>query len=67
MNKWVHYALQAVAVVVQVGNGALHVVPDKYKPLVGAVVGLAQVVLHTYATNHNPDGTPATVAYQPKS
>ena len=66
MNKWVHYLLQAIGVVAQIGNVATNYVPPKYQPIVAAVVGLAQAILHVYATNHNPDGTAATLPYVTK-
>jgi len=46
-----HLAAQILGWIIQVGNVATNTVPNKYKAVVAAVVGLAQAALHVYATN----------------
>ena len=55
MSTLVHALLHALALVASVSTVALDVVPAKYRPLVVAVVSLAQAVLAL--VNH---GTPPT-------
>ena len=57
---------QILAVLLQILNLVLPVVPPKYKPYVLTVIGIVQVILHNAAGNVNPDGTPATTVYVPK-
>ncbi len=56
--------LQALAVLAQVLNLLLPVVTGKGKAIVATAIGITQVILHNYAGNTNPDGTP--VAATPK-
>ena len=55
--------LQILAVVVQILNLALPVVPNGGKLYVTTLVGIIQVVLHNWASSVNPDGTPASEPY----
>ena len=66
MTKWFTIIFQALAGVVQLGNYALDIVPEKYKWIVVLVVGVAQVFQAQKAHFTNPDGTPATQPFVPK-
>jgi hypothetical protein len=57
---------QGLALVVQYGNQASGLVPQKYESVVALVVGLAQAAVAWKAHTSNPDGTPAAVAYVKK-
>lgn len=46
-----HTLAQIAAGVVQIANVATSVIPDKYKPVVATIVGIAQWYLHVYANN----------------
>jgi len=50
MSKYTHIALQALAMLVQVGNLTTSVVPPKYQGLVTALLSVGQAVLAIY--NH---------------
>ena len=45
MNKYTHGIIQVLGLIVQYGNAATSVVPDKYKPLVAAGIGLIQTIV----------------------
>jgi len=55
---------QTAATVVQVGNQALDIVPEKYKAPVALVVGLAQAVVAWNAHYKNPNGESAKLPYE---
>jgi hypothetical protein len=65
VTKSVNLLFQALAVLVQYGNQASGIVPQKYQTFVMLAVGLAQAAVSWHAHSLNPDGTPATVAYVP--
>lgn len=55
--------IQVLLGLVQMGNLATDIVPDKWKPVVLGVVALAQILQAKLAHKFNPDGTPASVSY----
>lgn len=67
MKLSTHLIWQALMLVAQYGNQAASFVPGKYKPLVAIAIGAIQGILAWKAHYSNPDGTPASVAYLPKS
>jgi hypothetical protein len=52
---------QVVTLLAAAGNEYGSVVPDRYKPAVTAIAGIAVILLHWHAGVHDPDGTPAHV------
>jgi len=64
MTFTVHIVFQAIAMVIQLGNFAVGVVPEKYKWIVTGVVGMAQAGMAFKAHWVNPDGTPAEAAHK---
>jgi hypothetical protein len=57
---------QAAAMIVQYGNQATSIIPEKYQPAVALAVGLAQGLVAWHAHYVNPDGTPASKPYIPQ-
>lgn len=49
-----HTVAQIVAVLLQFGDVATHIVPAQYKPLVAAIIGLIQYYLHQQAYKSLP-------------
>lgn len=45
LSKFGHWIFQGIATVAQVGNAYLDLVPTKYKPLVGGIIGVAQGIV----------------------
>ena len=66
MTNKVHLSIQTVAMILQILNALLGVVPDKYKPIVAGMIAAIQLIAGRIAHNSNPDGTPASVAYVAK-
>jgi hypothetical protein len=66
MPRWLHLLLQALLMIAQVLPHVWHFLEDNGAKTAwaGLVSGL-QVWLANIAHGSNPDGTPATVAYQP--
>ena len=54
---------QVIGVILQIGNWATGIVPEKYRWIVGLVVALAQAVQGYKAHFVNPDGSPAALPY----
>ncbi len=57
---------QAAAMLVQYGNQATNIMPEKYQPAIALIVGLAQGLVAWRAHYVNPDGSAAATAYTPK-
>lgn len=58
---------QIVLCVLQILNLVEPLASGKVKVIVATGISIIQVVVHNFAGNVNPDGTPASVAYDPKS
>jgi len=58
MNVVTHAVLQVIMFVLQYGNLASNIVPDKYKPIAAAVISLAQGSLALFNHYYTPAGTP---------
>ena len=56
---------QILACIVQVLNILAPITGEKTKLAISAVVGCIQIVLHDFAGQVNPDGTPASEPYLP--
>lgn len=63
-TKIVNYVFHITALIIQIGNYALDVVPPKWKPVITGVVSIAQIIAARKALLVNPDGTPATEPYK---
>ena len=57
---------QGCALIMQYGNQATDIVPQKYQGAVMLAVGLAQALVAWRAHYFNPDGTPASKPYIPQ-
>lgn len=57
--------IQTLIGILALGNQAVSVVPDKWKPVVTGVLALAAIVQARLAHNWNPDGSSAKTAYIP--
>lgn len=66
MKQSTHLVLQALALIAQFANLDLSAYGHGAQAGVGLAVALAQAGLAWYAHNYNPDGTPATAAYEKK-
>ncbi len=66
MSKLFTIIFQVLAGIIQLGNYATDFLPEKYKWIVGLVVGVAQVFQAYKAHFFNPDGTPAAQPFVPK-
>lgn len=66
MKRSTHIFIQLVALIAQFANLDLSSYPHTAQLTIGLVLALAQAVVAWYNHNFNPDGTPATVAYEPK-
>lgn len=62
MNSRLNYILQSVAVFLQGFNFSS--MPQKWQMPTALVIGLFQAVVSGMAQYKNPDGTPASVAYE---
>lgn len=58
--------IQVVIGLLALGNQAVNVVPDKWKPVVTGVLALGAILQARLAHNWNPDGTPASAGYVAK-
>ena len=56
---------QGAALIVQYGNQASGLVPQKYQTGIALAVGFAQALVAWRQAHFNPDGTPATTPYIP--
>lgn len=65
--RW-HYVIQFLAFVLQGINVTNHLpwIPAEWAPTVTMLLSAVQGAMVRTASNHNPDGTPAEVAYIPK-
>ena len=61
----VNLVIQAVATLIQIVNVFEPQIPAEYKQIAAAVVGVGQAIVALMSHKVNPDGTPATTAYQP--
>jgi hypothetical protein len=66
MNQNTHRVLQALLTFGQMALATLQL-PDPWHAIAHAAVSALQGFLANYAHGKNPDGTPATEAYEPKS
>jgi len=64
-NLLTNLVFQGSAGVVQFANMHGDLVPQKYQWLLSAVVGIAQVMVSIKAHFTNPDGTRASLPYNP--
>lgn len=62
----VNIFIQILAILAQFGNAFLSVVPDEWKAIVAAGIGLIQAVLAKIGIDKNPDGTDVRLPYTPK-
>ena len=56
---------QLVGIILQLYNQYQSVIPEDFKPVVAAVIGILQGIAALVAHYSNPNGTPAVVAYVP--
>ena len=70
MSLWLSLALQALLVAVQAVNCVSQepvTLPGRdIRVLVAVAIGLAQILLHWHAAEHNPDGSDARGSYKGK-
>jgi hypothetical protein len=64
MKRWFNLAVQIVGTAGQVFNVVGGLIPPQYQLVVATVLGAFQAVVGVVSHNYNPDGTPASVAYQ---
>src|SRR5215467_8621410 len=64
MRRSTNVIIQILALMVQILNYATGIVADKARPWIGLSILLVQGIAAIIASNYNPDGTPATVAYK---
>lgn len=65
MNRPTNIIVQIASIAVQGFNMWGGFIPPKYQLAVGTVIGAVQAVASLVAHNYNPDGTPATIPYDP--
>jgi hypothetical protein len=64
MKTWMNIVFQVCSFLISATTLITNAVPEKYKSVVVLVVSLAQAFVAWYAHQVNPDGSPATTAYQ---
>jgi hypothetical protein len=64
MKRWFNLAVQIVGTAGQVFNLVGGLIPPHHQLVVAMVLGAFQAVVGVVNHNYNPDGTPASVAYQ---
>lgn len=66
MKRWQNIALQVAGVI---GNATVvgAFVPPQHQQKVFAGIAVVQALVSIIASNYNPDGTPAKVAYDPNT
>src|SRR5581483_2972708 len=64
MKRTTNVVIQILALIAQVLNLATGMAGEKARPWIGLSILLVQGVAAVIASNYNPDGTPATVAYK---
>jgi flagellar biosynthesis protein FliR len=64
MKTWMNIVFQVCSFLISATTLITNAVPEKYKSVVVLVVSLAQAFVAWYAHQVNPDGSPATAAYQ---
>jgi len=64
LTRTVNMVFQLAAIIVQFGNQATGLTPEKYKSTVAVIIGFAQLIVAYKAHGVNPDGTPATTPYR---
>lgn len=66
MNRWVNVISQVVLGFGSLFNMVEPTLSPRHKLWVQFGIALAQLVVSAIASNYNPDGTPASVSYNPK-
>src|SRR5215472_11553011 len=64
MKRSTNVIIQILALMVQILNYATGIVAENARPWIGLSILLIQGIAAVIASNYNPDGTPASVAYK---